>query len=102
MTPEQMIAKAKEGYYVRDAARNLVYCPEGNILRPKSVKRNGQIRYCNKLACKNCKNKCTTSLFKEADFDKDILIGRCVKIWSKKRKDNPGDQLQQETAGQGY
>ena len=93
MTPEQMIAKAKEGYYVRDAARNLVYCPEGNILRPKSVKKNGQIRYCNKLACKNCKNKCTTSLFKEADFDKDILIGRCVKIWSKKRKDNPGDQL---------
>ena len=50
------------------------YCPQGEILRQKSVKRNGSIRYCNKLACKRCKNKCTVSKFKEADFYKDILI----------------------------
>lgn len=53
MTPEQMRAKALEGYFVRDAERNLVYCPQGEILRQKSIKRNGMIRYCNKLACKN-------------------------------------------------
>lgn len=74
MTPDKMRGKALEGFFVRDAERNLVYCPQGEILRQKSVKRNGYIRYCNKLACKRCKNKCTTSKFKEADFYKDILI----------------------------
>ena len=74
MTPEQMRDKALEGYFVRDAARNLVYCPQGEILRQKSTKRNGNIRYCNKLACKRCKCKCTSSKFKEADFSKDTLI----------------------------
>ena len=74
MTPEQMLTKAREGFFVRDAERNLVYCPQGEILRQKSIKRNGNIRYCNKLACKRCSNKCTISKFKEADFPKDILI----------------------------
>lgn len=74
MTPEQMRAKALEGYFVRDAERNLVYCPQGEILRQKSIKRNGMIRYCNKLACKKCKSKCTALKFKEADFSKDTLI----------------------------
>ena len=74
MTSEQMRAKALEGFFVRDAERNLVYCPQGEILRQKSIKRNGNIRYCNKLACKKCKCKCTISKFKEADFSKDDLI----------------------------
>ena len=74
MTPEQMRAKALEGYFVRDAERNLVYCPQGEILRQKSIKRNGMIRYCNKLACKKCKCKCTVQKFKEADFSKDTLL----------------------------
>lgn len=74
MTPEQMRAKALDGYFVRDAARNLVYCPQGEILRQKSIKRNGNIRYCNKPACKRCKCKCTSAAFKEADFCKDTLI----------------------------
>ena len=74
MTPEQMRAKALEGYFVRDAERNLIYCPQGEILRQKSIKRNGMIRYCNKLACKKCKCKCTAQRFKEVDFNKDTLI----------------------------
>ena len=74
MTPEQMRAKALEGYFVRDAERNLIYCPQGEILRQKSIKRNGMIRYCNKLACKKCKCKCTAQRFKEIDFNKDTLI----------------------------
>ena len=32
--------------------RNLVICPQGETLRPKSLKRNGDIRYRNKLACR--------------------------------------------------
>lgn len=51
-----------------------MYCPQGEKLRQKSIKRNGMIRYCNKLACKHCKNKCTTSEHKEVDFSKDKLI----------------------------
>lgn len=74
MSPDEMREKSLEGFFVRDAERNLVYCPQGEVLRQKSIKRNGYIRYCNKLACKRCKNKCTTSKFKEADFYKDILI----------------------------
>lgn len=74
MDTEQMILKAREGYFVRDADSNLVFCPQGKVLRQKSIKKNGNIRYCNKLACKNCKNKCTKSDWKEIDFSKDSLI----------------------------
>lgn len=88
MTPEQMRAKAFEGYFVRDAERNLVYCPQGEILRQKSIKRNGSIRYCNKLACKRCKCKCTSSKFKEADFNKDTLI----KAVDARKKQEPKDE----------
>ena len=74
MTDEEMKAKAAEGYFVRDAERNFIYCPQGQMLRQKSIKRSGMIRYCNKLACKHCKNKCTTAEHKEVDFNKDKLI----------------------------
>ena len=43
-TQEEMMARAKEGYFVRDPERNLVYCPNGEILRQKSIKKNGNIR----------------------------------------------------------
>ena len=52
---ERMIAKAAEGFFVRDMDRDLVYCPAGEILRKKSTTKNGAVRYCNKLACKHCK-----------------------------------------------
>lgn len=88
MTSEQMHDKALEGFFVRDAERNLVYCPQGEILRQKSIKRNGNIRYCNKLACKKCKCKCTISKFKEADFSKDELIKAAD---SRRKEDAPND-----------
>ena len=73
MSIEQMAIKAREGYFIRDADRNLVICPQGKFLRPKSGKKSGDIRFCNKLACKRCKMKCTTAKSKEADFSKDRL-----------------------------
>lgn len=94
MTPDEMRQKALEGYFVRDPHCNLVYCPQGHILRQKSIKRNGMIRYCNKLACKHCKCKCTKSEWKETDFDKDTLIKGCKGRTDKKddtkedKKDN--------------
>ena len=52
MSDEELKQLARQGYFVRDAAKNLVYCPQGSILRQKSLKKDGRIRYCNKLACK--------------------------------------------------
>ncbi len=90
MSDQEMQDKAHEGYFVRDPQRNFVYCPECCILRPKSVKRNGEIRYCNKLACKKCQNKCTTAEWKEADFNKDTLIRPAQRI--AKDKDSGGNK----------
>lgn len=89
MTHEQMVEMAKRGYLVRDPHRNLVVCPEGAILRQKSIKRNGDIRYCNKLACRHCKNKCTKADFREADFSKDKLVMK-VKGYDNNDNDNDG------------
>lgn len=78
---EEMKSRAKEGYYVRDPERNIVYCPKGEILRQKSIKKSGQIRYANKNACKHCgnRNKCYkgTNEWKEIDFSKDCLEKPC-------------------------
>lgn len=87
MTHDQMVEAARKGYLIRDPHRNLVICPEGAILRQKSIKRNGDIRYCNKLACKHCKNKCTKSAFREADFSKDKLVMK-VKGYNNDNNDN--------------
>ena len=45
---EELKELALQGYVVRDAAKNLVYCPQSSILRQKSVKKDGRVRYCNK------------------------------------------------------
>ncbi len=80
-TPEEMQEKAKEGYFVRDPERNQVYCPAGEILRQKCIKKNGNIRYANKNACRHCKNrnKCYKGRneWKEVDFTKDQLQKPC-------------------------
>ena len=80
-TQEEMIARAKEGYFVRDPERNLVYCPNGEILRQKCIKKNGNVRYANKNACRHCpnRNKCYKGKneWKEIDFTKDCLEKPC-------------------------
>jgi transposase len=80
-TQEEMMARAKEGYFVRDPERNLVYCPAGQILRQKCIKKSGDIRYANKAACRRCpfRNKCYKGKneWKEIDFNKDTLEKPC-------------------------
>lgn len=80
-TPDEMLERAKEGYFVRDPERNLVYCPNGEILRQKCIKKNGNIRYANKNACRHCpnRNKCYKGKneWKEIDFTKDCLEKPC-------------------------
>jgi transposase len=80
-TQEEMIARAKDGYFVRDPEKNLVYCPNGEILRQKSIQRGGVIRYANKTACRHCPYiaKCYKGKnnFKEIEFSKHILEKPC-------------------------
>lgn len=65
--PENMEALLQAGYFVRDMEKNFVTCPMGYILRKRSVNR-GYDRYCNMLACSECKHKCTKSKYKTIDF----------------------------------
>ena len=81
-TPEAMKERAMQGYFVRDPERNLVYCPAGEILRQKCIKKGGQIRDANKNACRHCpnRNKCYhgKNEWKEVDFSKDKLEKPCI------------------------
>jgi transposase len=74
---DDLAAKAKEGYFVRDREKDFVICPELNILRAKAAKRSGAVRYCNKLACKECRHKCTTAKWKEVDFFPGVTTVEC-------------------------
>lgn len=91
-TEDEMITRAKEGYFVRDPERNLVYCPNGEILRQKCIGKRGNIRYANKNACRHCKNrnKCYKGRneWKEIDFTKDRLEKPC-KDWIKSEGKEP-------------
>ena len=91
-TEKEMQARASEGYFVRDPERNLVYCPGGQILRQKCIKKNGNIRYANKAACRRCpfRNKCYKGKneWKEIDFNKDTLEKPC-RDWLKAEGKEP-------------
>lgn len=91
-TEEEMMARASEGYFVRDPERNLVYCPAGQILRQKCIKKSGDIRYANKSACRRCphRNKCYKGKneWKEIDFNKDTLEKPC-RDWLKAEGKEP-------------
>jgi hypothetical protein len=63
---------ALKGFFVIRTDRSGVYCPSGEILRRKSVKNDGRIRYCTKSACYDCLYPCfektETRRWKEIDF----------------------------------
>ncbi|MCM1386906.1 MAG: hypothetical protein NC231_06240 [Bacillus sp. (in: Bacteria)] len=75
---EQMKKRAAKGYFVRDLEKDRVYCPTGEILRRKAVKKSGEVRYANKMACKQCEDreKCTRSPWKEVDFPDGVKEAR--------------------------
>jgi len=79
-TKDEMIKRANEGYFVRDAERGCVYCPAGEILRKKSEIKDGGIRYANRLACSRCpyKSLCTKSKWKEVDFPQYTYETQCA------------------------
>ena len=83
MTDDQLKQLASTGYFVRNLELDRVYCPSGEILRKKTVKKDGSIRYANKLSCKNCTARkagyCTTSEWKEIDFPDKVTVKACKK-----------------------
>ena len=67
-TEEELREQAINNHcFVRHKQSDKVFCPMGETLRKKSMNKYG-IRYCNKLACKNCKNPCCSSQYKTVDF----------------------------------
>jgi len=73
VTIENIIMKVTESF-LRDRQTNTVTCPMGCVLKQKAMV-DGKIRYANKLACRNCKCKCTTEAFKVVAFprNKDMV-----------------------------
>lgn len=75
---QEMKDKAAEGFFVRDAERNIVYCPSGMTLRKTYVTKRDRIRYTNKTACRHCpyRNMCLKGSkgFKEVEFNKDEFL----------------------------
>ena len=67
---------ALKGFFVIRTDRSGVYCPSGEILRRKSVKNDGRIRYCTKSACYACLSPCfektDTRRWKEIDFSSSL------------------------------
>ena len=94
-TEEEMKDRAAEGYFVRDPERDLVYCPGGETLRKKCIKKNGVTRYANKQACQRCpyRDKCINgkgiTRWKELDFSKDCLEKK-AKWWNPDEPDDHG------------
>lgn len=85
----------KNNCFTRHIKDDKVFCPQGQILRPKN-KNAKQVFYTNKLACKNCKNKCTNCPFKRVAFSENqtisapknskITVGRKIKQKRKVKK----------------
>lgn len=82
MNDGEMVELARRGYFVRDIKHDKVICPAGQILRRKSEKKSGAVRYCNKLACSNCAfrdqcfSKTKTTKWKEIDFSKGSRVNK--------------------------
>lgn len=78
--PEQTeTLPCETGIFTRDIEKNIVYCPECEIMRKKSTN-GGKTRYINKAACRKCKNPCTGAKYKTVDFRPDQTT---LKSWSK-------------------
>lgn len=60
-------------WFTRHIKSDKVFCPMGQTLRKKSSNKDGT-RYCNKLACQNCKNPCCNSSYKTVDFSDSKIV----------------------------
>ena len=74
-----LIAKANEGFFVRNREKNVVYCPCNNILNFKRKKKTTDL-FIGNSKCINCPNKCTKSTIKELEMRSNEDIAACQKF----------------------
>ena len=93
MSLPEYIAKASEGYFLRDIEEDKVICPAGQILRRVAAMADGSVRYCNKKACEKCpyRNRCTNAKYKKVSF-KPNQASVFATRWNKQNKDNHGQK----------
>ena len=69
---------AMRGFFVRSSDSLSVFCPSGALLSPKSMKKNGRVRYMKKSACYSCSTPCfertEKKRWKEIDFSPSVTI----------------------------
>lgn len=69
---------AAEGFFVKSSDSLFVFCPSGAVLRPKSTKKNGRVRYMKKSACYSCAapyfERTEKKRWKEIDFSPSVII----------------------------
>lgn len=92
--PEMTTFAMENNCFIRDLKTNKVKCPMGNTLRPKSKHKDG-IKYCNKEACKGCKNPCTQAKFKELVMGANQIVSSKDKDLRKKM--NPKSKRKRKT-----
>jgi transposase len=73
--------------FIRDIKTDKVFCPLGETLRKKNKLDGDRVKYCNKMACKGCKNPCTMAKFKEIVMSKNQVI--CTQDRELRKKMNP-------------
>lgn len=75
ISEEELRDKAqKEKIFTREIKTDKVFCPEGEILRKKNSIGKDKAKYCNKLACKRCKNPCCNAEYKEIIMSKNQRV----------------------------
>lgn len=74
---------AKKGYFVISSDRTHVYCPQGYVLRKKSTKKDGRVRFISKRSCSICTKPCTTFTekrkWKEVDYTPKSVVKGIVR-----------------------
>lgn len=70
--------------FYRDRVADVVYCPMGQEMHLKSVKKDGRRRYMAKKACRECTRRCFSSSnanpWKEIDFSDKVDVKKAPSL----------------------
>ena len=90
----EMIKRAREGYFVRNFTRAYAYCPNGARMTVISKTAKGSMLYANKNACLTCplKERCnkTKYTWRKVEFSKDSMEIPCRGLFEDKDNDRKG------------
>lgn len=79
----QRLAMENNAFY-RDKVADVVYCPMGQEMHLKSVKKDGRRRYIAKHACRQCTHRCfspsNANPWKEIDFSDKVDVKKAPSL----------------------